>query len=310
MTDPNRRRLLATSASALTAAGLVTNVSAQSLAAAPDNWMTASQGERDGAYNNSTAVPGSAGIVEGWTTDSARFRAQHAGTIDLAYGPRPRNKWDLFPAPDRMAPCLVHVHGGYWQARSRENFSCMMEGVLAAGFAAAMPGYTLAPDATLLEIVAEVHRALDWLGAEGPAHGIAGPIILSGWSAGGHLCAVGLRHPSVRAGLAMSGIYELGPLRDTYLNAKLHLSDGEIATLSPLRLPSVDKPLVLAYGTAELPALVENSRSFHAYRSARHQAGALIPVPRANHFTIYDHLRPADGLLTRAVLELGRTLRA
>jgi arylformamidase len=98
--------------------------------------------------------------------------------------------------------------------------------------------------------------------------------------------------------------------RDTYLNAKLHLSDGEIATLSPLRLPPVDKPLVLAYGTAELPALVENSRSFHAYRSARHQAGALIPVPRANHFTIYDHLRPADGLLTRAVLELGRTLRA
>jgi len=310
MIDPNRRRLLATSAGALAAAGLVTDVSAQSLTAAPDNWMTASQGERDGAYNNSTAVPGSGGIVEGWTTDSARLRAQHATTIDLAYGPRPRNKWDLFPASDRMAPCLVHIHGGYWQARSRENFSCMMEGVLAAGFAAAMPGYTLAPDATLTEIVSEVHRALDWLAAEGPAHGIAGPIILSGWSAGGHLCAAGLRHPSVRAGLAMSGIYELGPLRDTYLNEKLHLSDVEIAKLSPLRLPPVAKPLALAYGTAELPALVENSRSFHAYRSAKHQVGALIPLPRANHFTVYDQLRPSDGILTRAVLELGRTLRA
>jgi arylformamidase len=134
--------------------------------------------------------------------------------------------------------------------------------------------------------------------AEGPAHGIAGPVILSGWPAGGHLCAMGLSHPSVRAGLAMSGIYELEQLRDTYLNEKLHLTDEEVATLSPLRLPPVSKPLVLAYGTAELPPLVENSRTFHASRSVRHGAGALIPVPRANHFTVYDHLRAPDGVLT------------
>ena len=176
----DRRSLLMTGASALTTTGFSSAALAKGLIAGPGNWATLNRAERDSAYNNSAAVPDSARIVEGWTADSARLRAQHSSTIDLAYGPRPRNKWDLFPASDRMAPCLVHIHGGYWQARSRENFSCMMEGVLAAGLSAAMPGYTLAPEATLTEIVAETHRALDWLAAEGPAHGIAGPIILSG----------------------------------------------------------------------------------------------------------------------------------
>ena len=310
MARSSRRRFLVNGASAVTALGLGTTASAQGLVAAPGNWATLTRAERDGAYNNSAAVPGSAKIVDEWTADSARLRARHAGTIDLAYGPRPRNKWDLFPAAERSAPCLVHIHGGYWQARSRENFSCMMEGVLAAGFSAAMPGYTLAPEASLSEIVAEIHRALDWLATEGPAHGIAGPVILSGWSAGGHLCAMGLNHPRVRAGLAMSGIYELGPLRDTYLDEKLRLTNEEVATLSPLRLPPVDKPLVLAYGTAELPPLVENSRAFHGYRSAHHHAGSLVPVPHANHFTIYQQLRTQDGLLARTVNEIARSLRA
>lgn len=279
---------------------------AQSLLARPQNWATMNRAERDSAYNNSAAVAGSTEIVEGWTRDSAKLREQYAGTMDLPYGPKPRHKWDLFPASDPSAPCLVHIHGGYWQARSREDFSCMLEGVLALGFSAAMPGYTLAPGATLTEIVAEVRRALDWLAAEGPVRGIAGPVILSGWSAGGHLCAMALDHPIVRAGLAISGIYELGPLRDTYLNDKLDLTDEEVATLSPLRLPPVDKPLALAYGTTELPPLVGNSRAFHALRAGRHSAGTLIPIPHADHFTVYEQLRSQDGILTQAIVALAR----
>jgi arylformamidase len=128
------------------------------------------------------------------------------------------------------------------------------------GWSAALPGYTLAPAATLTQIVGEVRGALDWLAAQGSAHGIAGPVVISGWSAGGHLTALMLDHPSVTAGLAISGIFELGPIRDTYLNERLKLTDEEIATLSPLRLPGVGKPLAITYGTAELPALVRPSR--------------------------------------------------
>lgn len=296
-----RRRTILMGAGAMLAAG---PAHSGGLVAMPGNWATLSRAERDAAYNNSAAFPEGVALVNGWTKASARMRAAQAATVDLAYGPRERNKWDLFPASDPKKPCLVFIHGGFWQARAREDFSCIMEGVLAAGYAAALPGYTLAPDATLTEIVAEIRSALDWLAAEGPRHGIAGPVILSGWSAGGHLAALALDHPSVKAGFAISGIYELGPLRETYVNDKLRLTDVEMAALSPLRLPSIGKPLTVAYGTAELPSLVENSRAFHAHRAALHGAGALIPVPRADHFSVLEDLRAKDGGLMQTATSL------
>jgi arylformamidase len=113
-----------------------------------------------------------------------------------------------------------------------------------------------------------------------------------------------LDHPSVRAGLAISGIFELGPIRDTYLNAALKLTDEDVTALSPLRLPSVGKPLAITYGTAELPAIVRNSREYHAHRAQSHVPGPLIPVPNANHYTIMEELRSPNGILTRSVMRL------
>ncbi|GEO99715.1 alpha/beta hydrolase [Methylobacterium haplocladii] len=305
MTDPNRRALLAGTAGALIGGGLIVGPStAQNLVEGPDNWATMNRAERDAAYNNSAAVPEGAGMIDRWNAASAELRRQHKDTVDLPYGKGERNRWDLFPAKNPGAPCFVFIHGGYWQSRSRESFACLTDGVREAGMAAALPGYTLAPDATLTEIVSELIAALDWLGREGLKHGIAGPVIVSGWSAGGHLAARLLAHPSVRAGLAISGVFELAPLRDTYLNDKLKLTDDEVATLSPLRLPAVEKPLTLAYGTAELSPLVENSRVLHAFRAAQHAPGALIPVAKANHFSVLDALRPRDGLLARAAIDL------
>jgi acetyl esterase/lipase len=164
-----------------------------------------------------------------------------------------------------------------------------------------MPGYTLAPEAPLAGIVAELRAALDWLAIHGPAHG---DVVVSGWSAGGQLAAMLLNHSLVRAGLAISGVYELGPLRDTYLNAKLKLTDEEVAALSPLRLPVVQKPMVIAYGSRELPALVDDSKRFHALRAAAHAPGALLPVAGADHFTVLDALRAPDGELVKALLGL------
>jgi acetyl esterase/lipase len=198
----------------------------------------------------------------------------------------------------------VFIHGGYWQRNSKDMFTNVIAGPHARGWSAAMPGYTLAPDATLTEITAEILAALDWLGEHGASHGVAGPIVLSGWSAGGHLTAMALQHRNVVAGLAISGIFELGPLRDTYLNEKLRLSDEEIVAQSPLRLPVVNKPLAIAYGTAELPPLVSDSRDLHTMRAAAHAPGPLLSVPGANHFTIMHELRDADGLLTRQLLLL------
>jgi arylformamidase len=268
------------------------------------NWGTLSRAERDAAYNNPMAVPESAELLAAWRFASAEFRAAHPEHLDLRYGPRGRNTWDLFPAVDPNAPCLVYIHGGYWQRNSKDMFANLVGGPYARGWAAALPGYTLAPDATLTDIVAEIRAALGWLVEHGAAHGIAGPIVLSGWSAGGHLTAMCLDHPGVVAGLAISGVFELGPIRDIYLNEKLRLTDVEIAALSPLRLPVASKKLAITYGTAELPPLVSDSRELHAKRAAAHAPGVLIPVAGANHFTIMHELRDANGLLTRQLMLL------
>ena len=265
------------------------------------DWGTMTGAERDAAYDNPAAVPAWTELRPLWDAASAAFRAAHPAHLDLPYGPRPRNRWDLFPAADPHAPCLAFIHGGYWQRFGRENFATLAEGPYAAGWSIAMLGYTLCPEVTLTELTAEVTLALDWLGAHGSAHGIAGPIVLSGWSAGGHLTAMCLDHPAVAAGLAISGIFELGPLRDTYLNKALRLTDAEIVALSPLRLPMSAKPLMITYGTAELPPLVADSRALHARRSADHRPGPLVPVAGGNHFTIMNELRRQDGILTRAL---------
>ena len=269
------------------------------------NWATSSQAERDAAYNNNAAVANSPALIEARNAASKAYRAAHPAGLDIPYGSGPRQRFDLYPAANASAPCLVFIHGGYWQRNSREDFACYAAGIRAHGWSVAMPSHTLAPDATLTEIVGEIGRALDWLVASGPKHGVAGgPVVLSGWSAGGHLTAMALAHPGIRAGLTVSGVYELGPIRDTNLNEKLRLTDGEIAALSPLRLPVVHKRLTMSYGTRELPSLVEDGRNLHALRSAAHAPGALVPVPGADHFTILDELKNPAGALVRAALDL------
>ena len=268
------------------------------------NWGMMSKAGRDAAYNNSDAVKNSAQLNEARIALSAEFRRKHPEHLDLKYGPRERNTWDLFPAKDPNAPCFVFIHGGYWQRNRAAEFASLIGGIYAHGWSAALPGYTLAPDASLTEIVAEIHAALDWLAANGARHGIAGKVILSGWSAGGHLTAQCLGHSRVSAGLAVSGVFELGPIRDTYLNDKLRLTEDELVKLSPLRLPMVNKPLAITYGTAELPPLVGDSRRLHEVRSAQHLPGPLIPVAGADHFTITHELRDADGILTRQLMLL------
>jgi acetyl esterase/lipase len=270
----------------------------------PAFWADATPEQRDAAYNNVGAVPDSAQWIAERDLAAAAFRAANPGHLDLPFGEAAREAWDLFPGRDAGAPCLVFIHGGYWQRNRREDFVHLAEGALAMGWSVAFNGYTLAPEASLTTIAWQVHRALDWLSAHGAEHGIAGPIVVSGWSAGGHLTALAVEHPAVTAGLAISGIFELAPIRDTNLNVALKLTEAEIAELSPMRRPVVKKPLAVAYGTAELPELVRQSRDFHALRSAAHASGPLVPVPGADHFRVLEALRVPGGSLLRVAATL------
>lgn len=270
----------------------------------PPFWAAATQAERDAAYDNAGAVADSPALIAARHAAATAFRAAHPGHLDLPFGETEREAWDLFPGRDPEAPCLVFIHGGYWQRNRRQDFAHLAEGALAMGWSVAMNGYTLAPDASLTRIAWQVHAALDWLSAHGAAHGIAGPIVASGWSAGGHLAALALEHPAVTAGLAISGIFELAPIRETNLNDALKLTEAEVAELSPMRRPVTHKPLAIAYGSTELPELVRQSRDFHALRAAAHAPGALMPVPGADHFRVLEALRVPDGSLLRLAATL------
>ena len=268
------------------------------------NWATLSQAERDAAYDNNAAVKNSAALIAERNQMSEALRASRKSFLDMPYGDRQRTKIDLYPAAEKTAPCLVFLHGGYWQRNSRELFVMLVEGVAAHGWSVAIPGYSLAPDTSLTEIVTEISRSLDWLAQNGASYGISGPVVLSGWSAGAHLVAMALDHPRVTAGLAISGVYDLAPIRDTGLNTALKLTDQEVATLSPLRLPAGHKRLDVAYGTAELPALVFDSIKLHEFRLAAGAPGRLFPIEGADHFSILSELRRPDG----ALVEIARKL--
>lgn len=274
------------------------------MTALPAFWAKASQAERDAAYDNAGAVADSPALIAARNAAGAAFRAAYPDHLDLAFGESEREAWDLFPGRDPNAPCLVFIHGGYWQRNRRQDFAHLAEGALAMGWSFACNGYSLAPEASLTRIAWQLHAALDWLSAHGAKHGIAGPIIASGWSAGGHLAALALEHPAVSAGLAISGIYELAPIRQTNLNDALKLTEAEVAELSPMRRPVVHKPLAIAYGSAELPELCRQSRDFHALRAAAHAPGPLVPIPGADHFRVLEALRVPDGSLLRVAATL------
>ena len=259
----------------------------------------------DAAYNNSAHVANSASLVADFEARSAQLRATMNRHLDLRYGPAERNRIDYFAA-DVRGPLLVFIHGGYWQMRAKEIFSFLAKGPLAHGIDVAFVGYTLAPEIRLTGIVREVREAIAWLAPRiGGLGGDPERIFVSGWSAGGHLTAMCLNQPAVKGGLAISGIYDLEPMRLCYLNEKLRLDEDEARRMSPLlHLPERSMPLVIAYGGAETSELQRQSEVFAAARANAGFPGRLQKLAGHNHFTILEELARPDGALTALLREL------
>jgi arylformamidase len=271
---------------------------------APD-WRSMSQQDRDLGLNNGVAVAGSGDMVAGWERRSAEMRARDSDHLDLRYGPRQRNRIDFFKAAEK-APTLLFIHGGYWQMRAKEVFAIFAAGPMAHGINVATIGYTLAPDATLEEIVAEIHQGLDYLAQELPAlGGDASRIVVSGWSAGGHLASMALSHPHVKAGIAISGIYDLEPIRHSYLNVKLGLDETMSRRNSPvMEAGGAMKPLALAAGSAELPLLRKQTADFACHRAKYGLPVTYEEIPGADHFTIMHEMMSPTGRITALIRQL------
>ena len=269
------------------------------------DWRKMGQEERDLGFNNGVAVAGSTELVAGWDRRSAEMRRRHCGYLDRRYGPRERNRIDFFKVAEK-APTLLFIHGGYWQTRAKETFALFAEGPMAHGINVALIGYTLAPDATLDQIIAEIHAGIDYLAEQLPAlRGNARGIVVSGWSAGGHLTSMALSNPNVRAGMAISGIYDLEPIRHSYLNVKLGLDEAMSRRNSPMLQPDGPmKPLSLVAGDAELPLLRKQTSDFAGHRARYGLPVTYEEIPGANHFTIMHEMLSPTGRITTLIRQL------
>ena len=269
------------------------------------DWRAMSQGDRDLGLNNGVAVKRSAEIAADWERRSAEMRQRYPDHIDLRYGPRERNRIDFLKAGEN-APTLLFIHGGYWQTRAKEVFSIFAEGPMAHGINVALIGYTLAPDATLDEIVAEIHAGIDYLAKQLPALGAAaGGVVASGWSAGGHLTSMALSHPHVKAGMAISGIYDLEPIRHSYLDVKLKLDEAMSRRNSPMmQADGPIKPLSLVVGSAELPLLRKQTADFAGHRARYGLPVTYEEIPGADHFSIMPEMMSPNGRITTLIRQL------
>jgi arylformamidase len=262
----------------------------------------------DLAYDNTSAVADSQDYRARWWDASAAIRAEKQSRLDLRYGIRPRASLDYFPSGTRKAPLFVFIHGGYWQRNEKERFSFLASGPRAHGIDVAVPGYTLASDARLTDIVKEIRQALTFLAERAGDLGFdREKLFIGGWSAGGHLTAAVTDHPAVRGGIPISGIFDLEPIALGVLNDKLKLSTEEIASLSPLRnLRDRTPPLHLFVGDAELPELKRQSDEYARAARAHGLPVTLTMLPGHHHFSILNELARPDGALTNALLDLVR----
>jgi arylformamidase len=273
----------------------------------------------DAQYNNRARVADAAAILsERWPRASALARegSPHK-KLDLRYGDGPSETLDIFPAAAPNAPVLVFVHGGYWRSLDKRDHSFVAPSFVADGVTVVVPNYALCPTVTIEDIALQMVRAVAWTWRHIAEHGgDPSRIALAGHSAGGHLVAMllscrwksvaeDLPLQPVAGGLAISGLYDLEPVRLTpFLQGDLRLTPQQVARCSPAFFPRPKAGRLFATVGAE-----ESDEFLRHNQLIRDQWGpTAVPVcetvPSTNHFTVLESLADPAGRLHELALRL------
>lgn len=252
--------------------------------------------------------------------ESARVRRRIAGRLDIAYGPDPLQKLDVFAPKDapkaaKAAPVQVYIHGGAWRGSDKAGRSYPAEIFVPAGAIWAPINYRLAPAATLDDIVFDARAAVAWVYKNAASIGAdRDRIHVSGNSAGGHLSGMvmapgweadfGLPAGVVKGACAVSGVFDMRPIIRTPLNEPLKLDTATADRNSPIRhLPAPPRPLVVAWGGDETEAFKRQSRDYAAACRATGLPVREIEIAGCHHFSILAEFARRDSALARAMFE-------
>lgn len=256
--------------------------------------------EADRAYANGAFIPGAEGFVPKWQSAAAAFRDSlgDRARLGLAYGGAARQRLDLFLPEGPPRGLLVFVHGGYWLAFGREDWSHLAAGAVARGWAVAMPSYTLAPAARISAMTREAAAAVTH--AAGLVHG---PVVVTGHSAGGHLAArmgcTDLDLPRVARVVPISPLSDLRPLMQTSMQDDLRLDAAESAAESPAMLALRGGVQAHVWvGGQERPSFLWQARLLSEAWDC-----PWTVDPGRHHFDVIDGLTLPDAPLTRACLD-------
>ena len=250
-------------------------------------------------YMNSAFIPDGDSFYPRWQAQAAAFRDQMAkrSTLNIPYGPGARQAFDLFRPEGMARGLMVFVHGGYFLACGREDYSHLAAGALARGWACALPSYTLAPNARIAAMTDEIAGAVRAASAM-----VAGPVVVTGHSAGGHLAArmgcSDLAVPVARV-VPISPLADLAPLMQTDMNANLAIDPAEADRESPARLAL--RTGVQAHvwvGGQERPAFLWQARTL----SEAWNCPWTVEAGR-HHFDVIDGLTDPNSALMAACLD-------
>jgi arylformamidase len=281
------------------------------------------QAALDREYNNSAKIPNAAEYLAWYPGESARTRETLPARLDLRYGPHAGETLDVF-LPEGRGPWPVHVfiHGGYWRSLDKQDFSFVARGIQPAGVLVAVVNYALVPTVDMDELVRQVRASVAWLHRNVEAlGGDRDTITVSGHSAGGHLTAMlmstdweafaGLPSDVVKAGCGISGLYDLEPIRLSYLNQTLGLTMETARRNSLVHLvPAAAGPLLLAVGAKEGDEYHRQSEALAVAWRRRGLPVEVIDMAGHDHFSIVTELGQPGTPLGRAILGQIEAVRA
>lgn len=269
----------------------------------------------DAQYNNRARVPEHPLYYEAWEPMCAHVLAEFDHRLDLKYGASPREAIDLvLPKGDGPHPVQIYIHGGYWMSRSKSDQTFLARPFVEAGAAFGLIEYDLIPDVRMDAIVGQCRAAVAWVHAHAADYGLdPARIYVSGHSAGGHLTAMlaltdwaghrGVPADVIKGGCAISGIYELYPIKLSYMQETLGFTDQDLAANSPIRAVDVPKmDLIVAVGGAETGEFRRQSKDFADDWNAKGGACAYLERPDCNHFTILSDLADPASPMVKAML--------